>query len=241
MATALIFGVFLFVNFGSSTACVRYFELNRNCHRNWLLQEGFDIRTNVIRNCGDGNQIIKVLPNSSIYVNQKCEVISNICTDVKPFSRASVSTEFCRLVEYHELCLLLGHVESPEEHVNNVEQNTSSMWHKKTERDNFSDSGDFRNQRVFNAHSKDILFVEENYWLDNFQGVHCDHNELVMKFVSSVKTLHLLGQGVYKLHEDFKHDTVKFFKFSSKVFNFKWFFMFQGLSCLEAELEFKKN
>lgn len=51
-----------------------------------------------IRNCGNDHQIVKVLPNSSISVNEKCEAISNVCTDVKQFSRASVSStrEFSR-------------------------------------------------------------------------------------------------------------------------------------------------
>lgn len=43
-----------------------------------------------VRNCGGDDQVVTVFKNSSLFVNEKCEVISNVCTNVKPFRRASV-------------------------------------------------------------------------------------------------------------------------------------------------------
>lgn len=72
------------------------------------------MRSNYIHNCGGENQIVKVLPNSTIYVNQKCELISNICTEVKPFSKASVRFQQSVIVD-NNLLFLTGSFENPKE------------------------------------------------------------------------------------------------------------------------------
>lgn len=83
------------------------------------------MRSTDIRNCGGDDQIVKVLPNSTIFVNKKCEVISNICTEVKPFSRASVRSP-AKLLSY-ALFTSLGSPKNPKEYTYNPEYNTPSL------------------------------------------------------------------------------------------------------------------
>lgn len=77
-----------------STACVN--NLISKCgpinDYRYIFQSGFDIRSNYIRNCnGDSDPIIKIYPNSSIIINSNCELISNVCNDVKKFTKFCVS------------------------------------------------------------------------------------------------------------------------------------------------------
>lgn len=55
------------------------------------MQDGHDVTLRSIKNCNGNNQIIKISENSSTTVNNKCEVFSYTCADVKTYNRASVS------------------------------------------------------------------------------------------------------------------------------------------------------
>lgn len=55
------------------------------------LQNGLDMRSNFIKNCdGETDQVIRVLPNSSVHITQKCEYISNVCIEVRNHSTRKV-------------------------------------------------------------------------------------------------------------------------------------------------------
>lgn len=41
-----------------------------------------NIKLSTVRNCGDENQIIKVTENSTLTINENCEVFSNVCAMV---------------------------------------------------------------------------------------------------------------------------------------------------------------
>lgn len=49
-----------------------------------------NITLSKIQNCGDENQIIKVSQNSSLSVNDDCEVFSNVCANVDAYNQANV-------------------------------------------------------------------------------------------------------------------------------------------------------
>lgn len=72
-----------------------------------------------------------------------------------------------------------------------------------------------------------------------FQEISCENNKKIMKFSAAIKTLRMLGEGSIRLHDELTHDTV-----SSRTLQvyevLMCFFCFQGKSCLEAEINFKK-
>lgn len=56
-------------------------------------QDGYDIKLRSIKNCGDSNQIVKILKNSTTTVNENCEVFSFTCADIKTYHQATVSQQ----------------------------------------------------------------------------------------------------------------------------------------------------
>lgn len=61
--------------------------------------EGFPNDYHSIRNCGGENQIVKVSENSSAWVNDKCEIMTNTCANVRTYNSAMVRG-FCNRIEY---------------------------------------------------------------------------------------------------------------------------------------------
>lgn len=53
--------------------------------------DGFKVKLKSITNCGDDKQIVKVSKNSSVIINDKCEVFSNTCADVQTYANSIVS------------------------------------------------------------------------------------------------------------------------------------------------------
>jgi hypothetical protein len=47
-----------------------------------------------LKNCGDENQVVKVSENSTTIVNDKCEVFSHTCANVKTYGKADVNFYF---------------------------------------------------------------------------------------------------------------------------------------------------
>lgn len=54
-----------------------------------------------IQNRSDENQIIKVSQNSSLSVNDDCEVFSNICANVHAYNQANVCCK--KMLEFFNL------------------------------------------------------------------------------------------------------------------------------------------
>ena len=53
-----------------------------------------------IRNCDNNNhQVIKISANSSTIINDKCEVFSYTCADVKAYNQATVSKSLPIILE----------------------------------------------------------------------------------------------------------------------------------------------
>jgi hypothetical protein len=50
-----------------------------------------NIKSNFIRNCDESkSNVIKITENSSFYIDQNCNVISNVCAEYDGFKSASV-------------------------------------------------------------------------------------------------------------------------------------------------------
>lgn len=49
-----------------------------------------NVKLSKIKNCGDNNQIIKISENSTMTMNDDCEIFSNICADVNAYNQAMV-------------------------------------------------------------------------------------------------------------------------------------------------------
>lgn len=47
-----------------------------------------------ITNCGDDKQIVKITENTTTTINDKCEVFSYTCADVKTYNQATVSFRY---------------------------------------------------------------------------------------------------------------------------------------------------
>ncbi|CRL00571.1 CLUMA_CG013831, isoform A [Clunio marinus] len=58
--------------------------------------DGYDIKLKNIKNCCPENQVVTIMKNSTTVVNEKCEVSSYTCADVKAYTRTTVIVELRR-------------------------------------------------------------------------------------------------------------------------------------------------
>lgn len=68
--------------------------VNQLCFKELLdnikFQEGFQLKVNFLKNCGVGEQVIKVFENSTGVLNDNCEVLSFACVETTGFMKADV-------------------------------------------------------------------------------------------------------------------------------------------------------
>lgn len=78
-------------------ACVSNYLINdfRFSLLNSLIQRGNTIKSVSIRNCNENNKnVVRIMPNSSLFISDNCDIISNVCGEYDGFSTASVRIYF---------------------------------------------------------------------------------------------------------------------------------------------------
>lgn len=90
----LLVGIFVVAT--TAASCVRQFL---HCSFDWFLRilslkGGFKFVVKYTRNCDGTEQIIKLI-NSSVVINEQCEVFSTSCSEIKPYNSAMVMFIIC--------------------------------------------------------------------------------------------------------------------------------------------------